>query len=220
MLCCSYKYQPGAWHHYPLVHVADMNCALSFNGQGTYLASQARAAQVLLSNRASYSGFVDRRTRAVDVQAPVAPSSSTPMQIRSSRSRTPSFVEEPLVSVEEASTSSSRGYTLVPPPEQEISQPINLTSLLTLPGHGRGRDTSCGRGSSQGRGTFHGLRASVQANVPLSFSPEEVAASHRDKCPRLDSISVKKSPNSGFNCFIFCMGSSTCSRRLPCEHQG
>lgn len=46
----------------PQVHVTDINQALAFNGQGTHLVGQARAAQVLHSYRASYGGFIDRRT--------------------------------------------------------------------------------------------------------------------------------------------------------------
>lgn len=67
-----------------------------------------------------------------------------------------------------------------------MSQPIDLSSLLNLPGRGRGWGTSRGRGTTQGRGTSHGRRAAPQSDVPPSFSPEEVAAGHHDKCQRPD----------------------------------
>ncbi|KAI8550680.1 hypothetical protein RHMOL_Rhmol06G0126700 [Rhododendron molle] len=50
----------------PQVHITDINRALAFNGQGTCLAGRARAAQILLSYRASYGGFIDWRIRAAD----------------------------------------------------------------------------------------------------------------------------------------------------------
>lgn len=68
-----------------------------------------------------------------------------------------------------------------------MDQQINLSSLLTLPGHGqdrgavRDRGTSQGQGSSQSHGSSHGRRAATQSYTPPGFSPEEIEASHRDK---------------------------------------
>lgn len=138
LLLCSDKCESRVQHYHPLVHVADINHVLSFNGQGTYLAGRARAAQVLLRYRASYSGFIDRRTRATDVQAQTAPLNSSPVRTRSSRSHTPPIPDKPIRLAEERSTSSLRGYSPSPPfINQEMSQPIDLSSLLNLPGRGR-----------------------------------------------------------------------------------
>lgn len=42
------------------------------------------------------------------------------------------------------------------------------------------------RGTDHGHGTSHGRRAAIQVDVPSGFSPEEVAAGHRDKRLRPD----------------------------------
>lgn len=73
-----------------------------------------------------------------------------------------------------------------------MSQPIDLSSLLNLPGRGRGSGTLSGCGTAQGRGTSHGHRATPQSDIPPGFSPEEVAADHRDKRQRLD----RSAPNT------------------------
>lgn len=176
---------------------------------------------MLLSFRASYSGFIDRRTRAADNQELLAHSSSNPVQGRSSRSRTPPLPDEPTRLAEEASTSSSRGYSPLPLlPRQEMNQPINLSSLLTPPGHGRGRGSARGHEGSQELG----LRAIVHSDVPLGFSPEEVAEGHRDKCQRLDStfagtdlpegnLTTHRSSTS----FHSNLGSSTFTWKPPCK---
>lgn len=73
-----------------------------------------------------------------------------------------------------------------------MSQPIDLSSLLNLPGRGRGSGTLSGCGTAQGRGTSHGHRAAPQSDIPPGFSPEEVTADHRDKRQRLD----RSAPNT------------------------
>lgn len=99
----------------------------------------------------------------------------------------PPIPDVPIRLTEEASTSSSSGYSPSPPvPEQEMNQPINLSNLLTLPGHGRGHGFVRGHEESQG----HGRRATALLDVPPCFAPEEVVDGHRDKCPRLDSSSL------------------------------
>lgn len=67
-----------------------------------------------------------------------------------------------------------------------MSQPIDLSSLLNLPGCGRGRSISRSRGTDHGHGTSHCRRAAIQVDVPPGFSPEEVAAGHCDKRLRPD----------------------------------
>lgn len=121
-----------------------------------------------------------------------SPLSSNPDQGRSSRSRTPPIPDEPILIAEETSTMSSSGYSPSPPP-QEMNQPINLSNLLTLPGHGRGRGTARGQGESQG----HGRRAFVQIDAPPSFSSSEVAEDHRDKRQCLNSSSTRIAPLEG-----------------------
>ncbi|KAF7141956.1 hypothetical protein RHSIM_Rhsim06G0088600 [Rhododendron simsii] len=70
----------------------------------------------------------------------------------------PPIPDVPIRLTEEASTSSSSGYSPSPPvPEQEMNQPINLSNLLTLPGHGRGHGFVRGHEESQG----HGRRATA-----------------------------------------------------------
>lgn len=142
---------------------------------------------MLLSYKASYGGFIDRRTRAADNPELLTPSSSNPVQGKSSRSRTPSIPEEPIRLADEVSTSSSRGYSPSPPsPGQEMNQPINLSNLLTLPRRGQGRGTIRGHEDSQG----HGRWADVHSNIPPGLSPDEVAEGHRDKRQRLDATSM------------------------------
>lgn len=65
---------------------------------------------------------------------------------------------------------------------------INLSSLLSLLGHGWGHRAARGRGSDQGRegSQGHGRRATAHSDVPPSFSPEEIAAGYRDKRQRPD----------------------------------
>lgn len=116
------------------------------------LLSQARAAQVLLGYRASYNGFINRRTRATDSQGLPTSSSSDPVQEGNDRSRTPPIPNEPILLAEEASTSLSSGYTPSPPHKQDMSQPINLSSLLNLLGRGQGHGASRGQGNTQGHG--------------------------------------------------------------------
>ncbi|KAF7151239.1 hypothetical protein RHSIM_Rhsim02G0145400 [Rhododendron simsii] len=180
----------------PLVHVANINRALDFNGQGTHLAGQARAAQVLHSFRASYGGFIDHHTHAIDNQRPSVLSTLDLVQERPSHSRTPSIPDEPILLAKETCTSSSRGYSPSLPHKQEMSQPIDLSILLNLPGRGWGRGTFSGHGNSQGRGvtqshgTSHSLKAVVQSDVPPGFSHEEIAAGHRDKCQRPNPTST------------------------------
>ncbi|KAF7149869.1 hypothetical protein RHSIM_Rhsim02G0155400 [Rhododendron simsii] len=58
-----------------------------------------------------------------------------------------------------------------------MNQPIDLGSLLTIPGAGRGHGVVRSHSGSQG----HGRRAHIQTDVPLGFSQEEIEASHRDK---------------------------------------
>lgn len=64
-----------------------------------------------------------------------------------------------------------------------MNQPINLSSLLTILGAGRGHGTAQGHGDAQG----HGRRALVQSDAPSGFSPNEVTEGHRDKRQRLNS---------------------------------
>ncbi|KAI8534671.1 hypothetical protein RHMOL_Rhmol10G0108600 [Rhododendron molle] len=75
-----------------------------------------------------------------------------------------------------------------------MDQPINLSSLLNIPGagRGRGRGTSRGRGRSQSPAPSHGRRGPAQQDAPPGFSPEEIEASHRDKRQRLDASSVEQ----------------------------
>ncbi|KAF7151965.1 hypothetical protein RHSIM_Rhsim02G0155300 [Rhododendron simsii] len=75
----------------PQVHIADIRRVLAFNGEGTYLAGRARVAQVLLSYRASYSGFIDWRTHAADNPIVASSSTSHPEQGEERRSRMPPF---------------------------------------------------------------------------------------------------------------------------------
>ncbi|KAF7129126.1 hypothetical protein RHSIM_Rhsim10G0114300 [Rhododendron simsii] len=93
----------------PQVHVKDINRALAFNEQGTHLKCRARTAQVLLSYRASYGEFIDHCTCAADNLELLAPSSSTPVQGKSSRSYTPPLPDEPIRLAKEAFTLSLRG---------------------------------------------------------------------------------------------------------------
>jgi hypothetical protein len=69
-----------------------------------------------------------------------------------------------------------------------MNQPIDLSSLLTLPGtgRGRGRGAARGRGRSQSPVPSHGHRGSTQPDFPPGFPPEGAEASHRDKRPRLE----------------------------------
>lgn len=60
-----------------------------------------------------------------------------------------------------------------------MNQSINLSSLLTIPGTGRGRGIARGHKNSQGQG--HSRRAFAQTDAPPGFSPNEVAEAHRDK---------------------------------------
>ncbi|KAF7132396.1 hypothetical protein RHSIM_Rhsim09G0045500 [Rhododendron simsii] len=175
----------------PQVHVADINRALAFNGQGTHLAGRARVAQVLFSYWASYSEIIDRRTRAADNPDLLAPSSSNHDQGRSSRSQTPPFPDKPIQLAEEASSLTSSDYS--PSPPQEMNQPINLSNLLTNPGAGRGRDTARGRRDAQG----HGRQAFIQSDAPPGFSPSEVAESHHDKRQRIESSTTGTIPPEG-----------------------
>ncbi|KAF7139792.1 hypothetical protein RHSIM_Rhsim06G0114700 [Rhododendron simsii] len=66
-----------------------------------------------------------------------------------------------------------------------MNQPINLSSLLSRPGHGRGRGATRGQGSDQGRkgSQGHGLRAAAHSDAPPGFSPEEIPTGHPDKRP-------------------------------------
>jgi hypothetical protein len=175
----------------PQVHVADINRALAFNGEGTALSGRARAAQILLSYKASYGGFIDRRIRAADNPAIPGPPPIQPEQgeveEEEEGARTPPFSSDPILLADEASTSSSSGYT-PSPPHQEMDQPIDLSSLLTLPGagRGRGRGTARGRGRSQSPVPSHGRRGSTQPDFPPGFQPDGAEASHRDKRPRLE----------------------------------
>ncbi|KAF7121268.1 hypothetical protein RHSIM_Rhsim13G0132900 [Rhododendron simsii] len=76
---------------------------------------------------------------------------------------------------------------------EQPNQPINLSSLLNLPGRYRGCSTIRGRGAPHGHGSSqslipsHGRRGPTKSDSPLGFSPKEIEASHRDKRQRLES---------------------------------
>lgn len=131
----------------------------------------------------SLTGIPEQRT----IQSNLLPLPQIPIKRETGILRLPHSKRANLA--EEASTSSSRGYTPSPPKSQNMDQPIDLSNLLTFPGRGRGR----GRGASEGReGTqslvpTHGRHAAARADIPPGFSPEEIEASHRDKRQRLES---------------------------------
>ncbi|XP_058203015.1 uncharacterized protein LOC131317485 [Rhododendron vialii] len=106
------------------------------------------------------------------------------------RSRTPPISDEPISFAEEASSptssSSSNGYTPSPP---AMNQPIDLGSLLTIPGRGRG--AARGQGG-QGRGR----RTQTQTDAPPGFSPEEIEAIHREKRQRVEQPQERPPPPS------------------------
>ncbi|XP_058181266.1 uncharacterized protein LOC131299703 [Rhododendron vialii] len=70
-----------------------------------------------------------------------------------------------------------------------MNQPIDLGSLLTIPGRGRG--AARGQGG-QGRGR----RTQTQTDAPPGFSPEEIEAIHKEKRQRVEQPQERPPPSS------------------------
>ncbi|KAF7144564.1 hypothetical protein RHSIM_Rhsim04G0131500 [Rhododendron simsii] len=164
----------------PQVHVADINQALAFYGQGTNLEGRARAAQVLLSCRESYDGFIDRRTRAADNPELLAASSSNLLKekvvdlvLLRSPTRPYSYSRRSFyfyIKWLHRFPSIKKRHGSSKPANQP--EPLDPTWLCQGP-----RRYSWPRCSPK-QLPSHGRRAVIQTDAPPGFSHEEVEASH------------------------------------------